>query len=203
MPPSRNPLRDLAALRLRESAEAIERLLEDPELMAGVDRMLQTVENAVASGGKLLLCGNGGSACDALHIAEELLGRFRSDGPPWPAICLGTNMGALTAIANDYGYEEVFRREVLAFGARGDVLLAISTSGRSANVLAAVEAARTRGLGTVGLTGQGGGVLAEIVDVAIRIPSADTAHVQEVHGVLGHVIAEVAERAARAQDRGA
>jgi D-sedoheptulose 7-phosphate isomerase len=196
---SRSLLMDLAKRRLRESADATERLLADPVVMDQVARMLHIVESSVAAGGKLLLCGNGGSACDALHIAEELLGRFRAEGPPWPALCLGTNLGAVTAIANDYSYEEVFRREVLAFGAPGDVLVAISTSGRSANVLAAVQAARQRGMRTVGLTGQQGGVLGEVVDVAVTVPSTDTAHVQEVHGAIGHVVAEVAERAVRAR----
>ncbi len=184
----------LARQRVAESVAVKQRLLGDARWDGAVEQALSLVAGAVRAGHKLLVCGNGGSACDAQHIAEELLGRFRRERDAWPALCLGANMGALTAIANDYGYDWVFSRELQAFGQRGDVLLALSTSGRSPSILRAAESARTLGVSVVALTGEAGGPLAAMADVTLAVPSQDTAHIQEAHITLGHILAEVVER---------
>ncbi len=145
------------------------------------------------SGHKTLLFGNGGSASDAQHIAGEWVGRYRGDRPALPAIALTANSSDTTAIANDYGFEHVFVRGVEAHGREGDVAIAISTSGDSRNVIAAVEAARARGLTTIGLLGKGGGRLADAVDLAIIVPSDTTARIQEGHITIGHILCEIVD----------
>jgi len=153
------------------------------------------IAESLAQGGKLMLCGNGGSAADCQHIAAELVGRM--DGrqrPALPALALTTDTSALTALANDFGYETVFRRQVEALGQPGDVLVAISTSGRSDNVLHAVAAARSLGVSSVALTGEGGGPLAGLADIGVRVPSSDTQRIQEAHIAIGHVICYLVER---------
>ena len=148
-----------------------------------------------ARGRKLLLFGNGGSAADAQHLAAELVGRFQRERRPLPAIALTTDTSALTAIANDYGYDQVFARQVRALGARGDVALAISTSGRSPSVLHAVEACRALGIETIGLTGGDGGTLAGLVDLCLRVSaSTHAARIQETHILIGHVLCELVDR---------
>jgi D-sedoheptulose 7-phosphate isomerase len=150
---------------------------------------------ALKAGRKLLVFGNGGSAADAQHVAAEFVGRLLNDRRPFPAIALTTDTSALTAIANDYGYDEVFARQVRALGVRGDVALAFSTSGNSASVLRAVEAARELGLRTIGFTGGNGGALAGLVDVSLRVSASTvSARVQETHILAGHVICELVER---------
>ncbi len=183
----------LARQRVAESLAVKQRMLADPWWDDAVDRALALVADAARSGHKLMMCGNGGSACDAQHMAEELLGRFRRERDAWPALCLGANMGAMTAIANDYGYDWVFSRELAAFGQRGDVLVALSTSGRSPSILRAAETARAMGISVVALTGEEGGPLARMADAALCMPSDDTAHIQEAHMTFGHVLAEVVE----------
>jgi phosphoheptose isomerase len=163
-------------------------------LPEALDRVARDLHSCLNRGGKLLACGNGGSAADAEHLVAELVGRFKGERRALPAIALAGGVGTLTAIANDYGYERVFARQVEAFGARGDLLLAISTSGNSPNVLAAVEAARARGVITVALTGASGGTVAGVADFAIRAPSAVTARIQEVHGFCIHAIVESLDR---------
>jgi D-sedoheptulose 7-phosphate isomerase len=148
---------------------------------------------ALRAGRKLLFCGNGGSAADAQHWAGELVSRFHYDRPGLPAIALTTDSSILTAIGNDYGYDRVFARQVEALGVAGDVLVAISTSGNSPNVVAAIEAARAQGLATIGFTGQGGGRMAALCDVCIRIPSTSTPRIQEGHEVLGHALCALIE----------
>jgi D-sedoheptulose 7-phosphate isomerase len=166
-------------------------------LCGDLERALSTIYKAVKNNQCLLVCGNGGSATDSLHIAAELVGRFRLEGRPYGAVALVENIAAVTAIANDYSYEEMFARQVEAFGRHGDILLALSTSGNSANVLRACTAARQIGMTTIALTGASGGQLALRADIAIRVPSNDTAHIQEVHETIGHIIAGVAEMAIR------
>lgn len=185
----------LARQRVAESLAVKQRMLADPAWAGVAEQALSLVARAARSGHKLMVCGNGGSACDAQHIAEELLGRFRRERGAWPALCLGANMGALTAIANDYGYDWVFSREVEAFGQPGDVLLALSTSGRSPSILRAAQSAQAIGVLVVALTGAGGGPLAAMADAVLRVPSDDPAHIQEAHITLGHVLAEVVELA--------
>jgi D-sedoheptulose 7-phosphate isomerase len=167
------------------------------------DTQVETIAAAAArvvaaldGGGKLLLCGNGGSAADCQHIAAELTGRFSGRvRPALAAVALTTDTSAITAIANDFGFDEVFARQVEAIGRAGDVLLAISTSGRSPNVLRAAERARARGLIVIGLSAGDGGPLAALADLTIVTPRADTARTQELHITVGHILCDLVERA--------
>jgi D-sedoheptulose 7-phosphate isomerase len=142
---------------------------------------------------KVLLFGNGGSATDASHIAAEFVGRYRLDREPLPALALGTDTAVLTCIANDNDFTDIFSRQIQAHGRKGDVAIAISTSGNSLNVIRGVEAAHERGLVTVGWTGAGGGKLADVVDYCFSVPSSVTARIQECHITLGHVLCELIE----------
>jgi len=153
----------------------------------------QLLIRAFRDGKKVMLFGNGGSATDASHIAAEFVGRYRLDRDPLPALSLGTDMAALTSIANDYDFTDIFSRQVLAHGRKGDVAIAISTSGNSLNVIRGVEAAHDRGLVTVGWTGATGGKLTDLVDYCFSVPSSVTARIQECHITLGHVLCELIE----------
>jgi D-sedoheptulose 7-phosphate isomerase len=165
------------------------------ENAAGLERAVDVVAKALGSGHKILLFGNGGSAADAQHIAAELVGRFLKERKPLAAIALTTDTSALTAIANDYGYDDVFARQVRALGAAGDVAFAISTSGKSPSVLRAVDACREIGIATIGLTGGDGGALAGMVDIPLRVSaSRESARIQETHILVGHVICELVDR---------
>lgn len=176
-----------------ESTALKQRFFDDnATLLLAVGRRIAA---SLRAGGKLLAFGNGGSAADAQHLAGELLGRFRRERAGLPAIALSTDTSALTAIANDMGYEAVFRRQVEALGRPGDVALGISTSGRSANVVEGLRAARERGLVTVGLTGGGGGRLRGLVEHLVEVPHEDTQRIQEVHGMVVHVLCEIVEEA--------
>ena len=176
-----------------ESARARDVFLE--ENADALARAVELVGDAIAAERKVLLFGNGGSAADAQHIAAEFVGRFARERRALPALALTTDTSALTAIANDYGYEHVFARQVHALGIAGDVALAISTSGRSPNVLRAVETCRERGVRTIGLTGGDGGPLATMVDVSLRVSaSTHSARIQETHILVGHVICELVDR---------
>ena len=159
-----------------------------------VDRVVTMIAGSMAAGGTLFVCGNGGSAADAQHIVAELTGRFFRDRKPLRALALHGNTSALTAIGNDYGYDEVFAREVGAHGREGDVLLALSTSGNSRNVLRAIETAREKRMIVVGLTGETGGKMGDLCNVCLRVPSASTPRIQECHIVVGHTICELLER---------
>jgi len=159
-----------------------------------VEEVARVLVERVAAGAKVLLCGNGGSAADSQHVATELAVRYQTSRRAIPAIALTVDTSVLTAASNDLGFEEVFARQIEALGARGDVLIAISTSGGSPNVLRAVEVARERGLVTVGLTGEGGGKLAGAVDHCIRVPSGTTPRIQEAHLVIEHLLCAALER---------
>lgn len=174
-----------AALRQRLAGEAAEAVL-------GV---VALCEAAIRGGGRLFFCGNGGSAADAQHLATELLVRLRSsvERPSWPAIALTLDPTALTAGGNDYGFEEVFARPLSGLGRRGDVLFGITTSGRSPNVLRALETARRMGIGTVGMLGGDGGPARALCDHALIVPSSVTARIQEAHIALGHAVMELLE----------
>jgi D-sedoheptulose 7-phosphate isomerase len=150
---------------------------------------------ALRAGGKVLTFGNGGSAADAQHLAAELVGRYMKDRPAWPAIALTTDTSILTSVANDFGYEAVFRRQVEAHGRRGDVAIGISTSGRSPNVLGALDKAREMGMVTVAMTGEAGGALAGRVDYLIDVPHVSTPRIQEVHAFVIHLLCQVVEEA--------
>lgn len=186
-----------AALRVRaifEESARVKRAFgeQSAEVIA---RAAGIVAASFAAGGRVLLFGNGGSAADAQHIAAEFCGRLSRERPALPAIALTANPSDLTALGNDYGFERVFARLVEAHGRRGDVAIAISTSGNSPNVLAAVETARAAGLHTIGLTGRDGGKLAGRVDVALVVPSDDTQRIQESHIAAGHALAALVDDA--------
>ncbi len=178
---------DVAA-QLQETARNLQAMSEDRELHAAVARVAQACVMALHAGGKILFAGNGGSAADAQHLAGELVSRFNYDRPGLAAFALTTDTSVLTAIGNDYGYERLFARQVEAVGRAGDVLIAISTSGRSPNILEALRVARARGLVTVGMTGRGGGRLPELCDHVLRTPSDATPRIQEGHIAIGHTI---------------
>ena len=153
----------------------------------------QMIAECLTDGGKVLLFGNGGSAADAQHLAAELVGRFVLERSPLPGIALTTDSSILTAVGNDYGFDQVFVRQVLALGRPKDVAIGISTSGNSPNVIKAVQAAAGRGLRTIGLAGRDGGALAKAVEIAITVPSTNTARIQECHIAVGHVLCELVE----------
>lgn len=184
-------IRDMISGSLREGADV--RMLLIDRCTDAILEATQLVYSSIRSGRKVLLFGNGGSAADAQHIAAEFVGRFVRERDPLPAMALTANSSTLTAVANDYGFERVFARQVWAFGLPGDVAIAISTSGKSPNVLEGVKTARDRGLKIIGLTGADGFQLAELVDVAVIVPSTVTARIQECHIALGHVLCEAVE----------
>jgi len=165
------------------------------EVAAPIARAAEIVAACLRRGGKILLFGNGGSAADAQHLAAEWTGRLRGERAAFPALALTANSSELTALGNDYGFERVFARLLEAHGREGDVAWAISTSGNSPNVLAAVETARQLGLHTIGLSGRRGGKLAPLVDVALCVPSDDTQRIQEAHITIAHVVADLVEEA--------
>ena len=179
---------------LVERAEALSAVLS---LVADnsdrVERAATIIVEALATGHLVLVCGNGGSAAEAQHLAGELVGRFRREREPWPVMALTADMAVLTAVANDYGYDTVFERQVAAFGRPGDVLVGISTSGESANVVNAACLARDRGMSVIALTGHEPNRLGRDADVAITVPAVETALVQEVHTVLVHLICDMVE----------
>lgn len=156
-----------------------------------VDGAALSMARCLADGGKILVCGNGGSAADAQHMTGELLGRFLMERPSLPAVALTVDTSTLTAIGNDYGYDDVFARQVHGLGRPGDVLVAISTSGNSANVLKAIQAARETGMVVVGFTGKGGGRMAVLCDHLIDVPSSHTPHIQEIHEAVMHLACQL------------
>lgn len=160
-------------------------------MQAAADR----IARCLSSGHKILLCGNGGSAADSQHLAAEFTGRFVKDRKPLAAVALSTDTSALTSIANDFGFDEVFSRQVTALGRPGDCLLAISTSGNSRNVIRAAEAARAAGIHTIGLLGRDGGKLLALCDVPLVVPGATTALIQEAHIFIGHSLCATVEEA--------
>lgn len=170
-------------------------MLADHELLAAVDAAASACITCIRAGGKILLAGNGGSAADAQHIAGEFVSRFAFDRPGLAAIALTTDTSILTAIGNDYGYDRLFSRQVQALGNKGDTFIAYSTSGKSPNILHALEEARVRGLVCVGLTGNRGGPMHELCDYLLEVPSSDTPKVQEGHLVLGHILCGLVESA--------
>ncbi len=177
--------------RFRESGEVKSQFVQ-----THAEQIVKVAELIVASlqsGGKILLFGNGGSATDASHIAAEFVGRYDRDRMPLSALALGTDMAAMTCIANDYEFADIFARQIIGLGRKGDVAVAISTSGHSPNVLKAVEAARREGITTVAWTGKGGGKLAALVEYPFVVPSNVTARIQECHITLGHVLCELVE----------
>ena len=187
--------KDPIAAHLALSREALERASGDPKLLDAARKIAEPIASALRNGNKLLIAGNGGSAADAQHIAAEIVGRYKKDRPAYAAIALTTDTSALTSIGNDYGFEQIFSRQVEALGRRGDVLLAMTTSGRSPNILAALKAARSRGLVTIGFTGAKGAAMSASCDHLLVAPSDDTAVIQQIHMAFAHGICEVIEQA--------
>ena len=183
------------ATHFQQSLAALERAAGDAALLAVAGDIAIAIVGALRSGHKVLLIGNGGSAADAQHIASEIVGRYRKERPGFAAIALTTDTSALTAISNDYGFEQIFARQIESLGRSGDVLLALSTSGRSPNILAALAAARRCGLVTVGLTGLKGTGLNDVCDHLFVAPSDDTPVIQQVHMTAAHAICDSVERA--------
>lgn len=183
----------LARRRTEESIALKEVLLADNRLLKAFEKVAGETSHALATGRKVLLFGNGGSAADAQHIAAELVGRYRRERRALPAIALTVNTSSITAIANDYDFEHVFARQVEALGAPGDVAFGISTSGNSPSVLRGVQAAKVGRMVTVGLTGRSGGSLKASVDYCLQVPSEDTPRIQEAHILLGHILCEYVE----------
>lgn len=170
---------------LKAHLEVANRVLSiDEEVMSVTNTVVATLKNS----NKILICGNGGSAADAQHFAAELTGRYKSERISLPAIALTTDTSALTAIGNDYGYDEVFARQLAGVGSSGDLLIGISTSGNSKNVLKAFEIAKQKGIKTIGLSGRDGGAMNELCDINVVMPSNDTARIQEMHILIIHTI---------------
>ncbi len=184
-------LRSLVERSLQEHLDAIQNLLQTR--IVEIEQAGEMICEALSSGHKILLCGNGGSAADAQHIAAELVGRYELERPGLPAVALTTDTSALTALSNDYGYKEVFARQVQALAGAGDVLIAISTSGGSANVIEAAKAAKDRGCKTIALVGATPAVLDSCCDVVVSVPSSRTSRVQEAHITIGHLWCEMVD----------
>jgi len=178
---------------IRDSIEVKRKILDDKDLIKTVKNVADQIIKTFKKGCKVLFCGNGGSAADAQHLAAELSGRFYFDREPLFAEALHVNTSYLTAVANDYSYDEVFSRLVMAKGRKGDILIGISTSGNSKNVIKAIEVANNLGMITVGLTGESGGKMKDICKYLINVPSTDTPRIQEAHIMIGHIICEIVE----------
>lgn len=186
-------MKELIKKRIGESIAVKEELSRNQ--IDAIEKAARLIIASLKVGGKLLIFGNGGSAADSQHIAAELIGRFKKERKAVAAIALTTDTSILTAIANDYGYNAVFSRQIEGLGRKGDAALGISTSGNSMNVVEALKKAKSMGLKTIGMTGEGGGAVKAVSDVTIAVPSKDTARIQESHGVTGHILCELIENA--------
>ncbi len=189
-----DPRHEAVRAHLRRSTDVIERVSADGKFTAAVVAIAERIAASLKSGGKILLAGNGGSAADAQHIAAEFVGRFINDRAPLAAIALTTDTSALTAIANDYGFEQVFDRQVRALGRTGDVFVAISTSGRSPSIVTALKTARELGLVNVGFTRDGQTPMHALCDLTLSVPAEETALIQQVHITAAHAICQLVER---------
>jgi D-sedoheptulose 7-phosphate isomerase len=187
-------VRNTVSKRLKESIEVKENILKDEKLLKVIAEVGLKIADAFKQDKKVLLCGNGGSAADAQHIAAELSGKFYMDRPPLFAEALHVNTSYLTAVANDYSYDEIFSRLVKAKGRKGDILIGISTSGRSKNVIKALIQAKEIGMITVGMTGADGSGMKPWCNYLIEVPSTDTPRIQEAHITIGHIICEIVEK---------
>lgn len=180
--------------RLIQASIAVkQKIVQDVALVAAVAQVTKVIVDALLQGNKILLCGNGGSAADAQHIAAEFVGRFAFDRPALPALALSVNTSCVTAIGNDYGFDLVFSRQLEALGQKGDVVIGISTSGNSANVLHAMSTSKRLGLRTIALTGCTGGKIRNEVELCLCAPSNETPRIQECHILMGHIISELVE----------
>jgi D-sedoheptulose 7-phosphate isomerase len=179
--------------RIGQVTDSLDRMVRDRQMLSTVITVADLIAEAMGHGNKLLICGNGGSAADAQHMAGEFVCRFCKDRAPLPALALSTDTSVLTAISNDYSYADVFGRQVLAHGRKGDVLFGISTSGNSGNIKCAFEAAKGIGVKTVLLTGEGPSSIEALADIIIKAPSTETPRIQEMHLIIEHVICEAIE----------
>lgn len=180
---------------IQQSIALKQKILDDSYILETIRDVAETCQEAFCAGNKVLFCGNGGSAADAQHLAAEFSGRFYYDRPPLPSEALHCNTSFMTAVANDYSFDEVYSRMLKGIGQSGDVLIALSTSGNSKNILKALETARDMGIITIGLTGESGGLMREWCDFLINVPSKDTPRIQECHIMIGHIICELVEAA--------
>src|SRR6516162_7296701 len=178
---------------LVRSRDTIQAAIDDPAFVAAIRDIVEVTASAIANGRKLLLAGNGGSAADAQHLAGEIVSRMNYDRAPAAALALTTDSTVITAIGNDYGYDRLFERQILGLGCPGDVFVAISTSGRSPNILRAIDAAREKRMIIVGLTGSTGGEMASHCDICLRVPSDSTPLIQQIHITAGHIICGLVE----------
>ena len=186
--------RDLICAELNEAAEVLNRFLSDDKNIADIEAAARLLAESFKQGGKVLSCGNGGSHCDAMHFAEELTGRYREDRPGYPGIAI-SDPSHLSCVSNDFGYDHVFSRYLEAVGAPGDVLFGLSTSGNSANILKAIDAAKAKGMKTIALTGKDGGKMAGLADIEIRVPHFGFAdRIQEVHIKIIHILIMLVEK---------
>ncbi|HGS4603930.1 MULTISPECIES: D-sedoheptulose 7-phosphate isomerase [Vibrio] len=185
---------DLIRSELTEAADVLQKFLSDDHNIAQIEAAAKLIADSFKQGGKVLSCGNGGSHCDAMHFAEELTGRYRENRPGYPGIAI-SDPSHLSCVSNDFGYDYVFSRYVEAVGAKGDVLFGLSTSGNSGNILKAIEAAKSKGMKTIALTGKDGGKMAGLADVEIRVPHFGYAdRIQEVHIKIIHIIIQLIEK---------
>lgn len=187
-------MRDYIKTCIQDSIAAKQKLYDNEELLNKIETAADKCISAYKAGGKVLACGNGGSASDAQHLVGELVGRYKLERAGIAAIALNSNVAVLTALGNDYSYDDIFSKQVRALGNRGDVLFGISTSGNSANIVKAFEQAKKQGIYTVSLTGESGGILKEISDCNINVPSTDTPRIQESHILVIHSICGLIER---------
>ena len=189
---SGGPVNRIIEQRLADHLEVLQKVM-DSDLPEKLETCAKYVEKALAEGHKVLFCGNGGSAADSQHLAAEFVGRFQKERKGLPAIALTVDTSILTAVANDYGYDTVFARQVQALGEPGDVLVGISTSGNSKNVLLAIEEARAKGITCIGMTAEGGGKMAAACDICLAVPAKVTARAQEMHILMGHILCELVD----------
>ena len=178
---------------IKASISTKESILKDPVLLNTIDKLAAIITDALHNGNRVYFCGNGGSAADAQHLAAEFSGRFYTDRDALPAEALHCNTSYLTAVANDYSYDVVYARLIKGIGLKGDVLVGLSTSGNSANIVKAFEVAREKGIVTVGFTGEAGGKMKPLSDYLVNVPSKDTPRIQESHIMLGHIICQLVE----------
>jgi D-sedoheptulose 7-phosphate isomerase len=183
----------MIAERIKQSIETKEKILSDQNLLDEIRDVAETCTESLCQGNKVYFCGNGGSAADAQHLAAELSGKYLYDRPPLPSEALHVNTSYLTAVANDYSFDEVYARLLRGIGHSGDVLVALSTSGNSKNIIRAIEVAQELGMIVVGMTGSTGGKMKNICDFLINVPSTDTPRIQESHILIGHILCEMIE----------
>ena len=186
-------MRSTIEQHIHQSIDTKQQILASDDFMAAIENAANLCKEAISNGNKVLIAGNGGSAADAQHIAAELVGRFEAERASMPSIALTTDTSALTAIANDYGYDRVFSRQLEGLGQSGDVFIGISTSGNSANVIKAVEVAKEKQIKTILFTGGTGGKLQDMCDLTLCVPSSRTATIQESHIMIGHIICALIE----------